>query len=621
MRLWCLAIALMMHSCWAIALDSIPADDKDWESLISFRPSTSLQTSLAQRSVNGIAWRPLRIENGLGVTNLDFYGIEIDEMPIVANKPLNRPQLLAFIRQNFVNLIDSTQSDFLPYNAIDSAAWASANPYGAVMRFRLKFKNVPVEGGSVVVAESTPEEWRFTTIYTEEDWNHPVSGTREFGVTALADGSTILYTMGADRPTNFWDAYVTEATANEIKSILKKMGYDSIEDSIPSLLQSGEKIWEEYQRRVVALVNSNGGRAHALSPITRRPQWANLQAYYHPTVPWLGNYAVVVWDGPSGETILPVKTSFGRAVGEVGADSDHPRGVIWVDGNFNSLPDPGETAYLPDNGKPSEVTDLGRDGVALGMLGRRFASPQASLWPMGSELQRITVPGSLSSHFDAWIDSGEIAGTMQVATPDGEDYTEISRAFIWKDSNGDRAIDANELTLLQPLVAGFPTEVMAASSTGSVVGTAIDANKAVRAVLWHDDGTVVSLGAFTSGNSIPTSVNKSSQVVGYSEVKGGTHGFLWTSGSLLDLGTLGGKNSYANSINDVGTIVGSAQDASGDKHGVVWNGMKIERLDELVMPADIEIIDARFVDDDGLILVSGIRKNGAACAAFVIPLH
>lgn len=620
MRFLCVALMIVILAQGATAQESVPAEDKDWESLISYRPSQPLQLELAVRSVTGAAWRPLRIENGLGVINLDFYGIEITRMPVVSGKALDRQQLLTFIRRNFEILIDPTQSDFRAYNAVDAAKWASVDPTGAVMRFGLKFKNINIEGGSVVVSDATPDHWRFTTIYSEKDWKHPVSGSREFGVMSLADGRTLIYTKGSDRPTSYWDNYVTELTAGAVKSILKQVGFDSIEAFTPSLLQSGEKIWEEYQRRVVSLVNASGGEAHALAPVTRRPDWPVVGPYFHPTTSWLGDYAAAIWGGPQGEDILPVKISFGRAIGQVNADSDHPRGVMWVDGNFNGIPDLGETTYLPDDTKPSEVTDLGRDGVAVGMLGRRHVSPRAVLWPMGSAVQRVLVPVSQYARFDAWIASDKIAGTMQEATPGAVDFTSISRAFVWNDKNANRMIDADELTFLPPLVPGVPSEVNAASSGGLVVGTSLDANRAVRATLWKD-GQAIALGGFTTGNSSPTAINDVPQAVGYADVKGGIHAFLWQSGALVDLGTLGGRNSFANSINAHGVIVGSAEDTSGQSHGVVWRSTQPEDLGTLVLPTGgLLIRDAHFIDNSGVILVTG-RQGSIVRSAFLIPLH
>ena len=57
-----------------------------------------------------------------------------------------------------------------------------------------------------------------------------------------------------------------------------------------------------------------------------------------------------------------------------------------------------------------------------------------------------------------------------------------------------------------------------------------------------------------------------------------TRAFLYTGGSLVDLGTLGGDESFAYRINDNGIIVGRAQDSSGRFHAFVTtiNGGAIE---------------------------------------------
>jgi len=46
---------------------------------------------------------------------------------------------------------------------------------------------------------------------------------------------------------------------------------------------------------------------------------------------------------------------------------------------------------------------------------------------------------------------------------------------------------------------------------------------------------------------------------------------LWTpDGGMRDLGTLGGDNAYAITINDFGQIIGTSQTSSGEFHATLW---------------------------------------------------
>src|SRR5882757_5569879 len=48
------------------------------------------------------------------------------------------------------------------------------------------------------------------------------------------------------------------------------------------------------------------------------------------------------------------------------------------------------------------------------------------------------------------------------------------------------------------------------------------------------------------------------------------HAFIWTSGGMQDLGTLGGKNSYAFGINASGQVVGVANRSDGVYDAFLW---------------------------------------------------
>ena len=51
---------------------------------------------------------------------------------------------------------------------------------------------------------------------------------------------------------------------------------------------------------------------------------------------------------------------------------------------------------------------------------------------------------------------------------------------------------------------------------------------------------------------------------------GSRHAFIWTDGTLLDLGTLSGPNSRAVEINHGSQIVGTADTSDGSRHAFLW---------------------------------------------------
>ena len=78
------------------------------------------------------------------------------------------------------------------------------------------------------------------------------------------------------------------------------------------------------------------------------------------------------------------------------------------------------------------------------------------------------------------------------------------------------------------------------------------------------NGAITDLGTLGGNESSATGINNLGQVVGQSRVVGGglnNHAFLYSGGVMTDLGTLGGASSVAAGINDSGQIVGLSSQA------------------------------------------------------------
>lgn len=90
--------------------------------------------------------------------------------------------------------------------------------------------------------------------------------------------------------------------------------------------------------------------------------------------------------------------------------------------------------------------------------------------------------------------------------------------------------------------------------------------------------TVVNVGTLSSKNSYANGLNDLGQVVGYYYTDTwAKRAFLFSGGVMTDIGTLGGTESYASAINDNSEVVGQARTAEGQWHAFIWdatNGMR-----------------------------------------------
>ncbi len=78
--------------------------------------------------------------------------------------------------------------------------------------------------------------------------------------------------------------------------------------------------------------------------------------------------------------------------------------------------------------------------------------------------------------------------------------------------------------------------------------------------------------AIAGADSVARDINNRGQVVGALYSGGVYHGFLYGSGDLTDIGTLGGAGSWANGINDLGQVVGNADAGDGTSYGFIYSG-------------------------------------------------
>ena len=133
------------------------------------------------------------------------------------------------------------------------------------------------------------------------------------------------------------------------------------------------------------------------------------------------------------------------------------------------------------------------------------------------------------------------------------------------------------------------------------------------------------LGFLQSGpESRAKAVNASGQVVEDAEVSGaGTqHAFLYTNGTMQDLGTLGLGLSTAEDINSAGQIVGAAATGNGIDHGFLFTDGTMYELTDFLDSASAgwTVNDGRAINDNGLIAAEGKFNGGDFHAILLTPV-
>jgi probable HAF family extracellular repeat protein len=167
--------------------------------------------------------------------------------------------------------------------------------------------------------------------------------------------------------------------------------------------------------------------------------------------------------------------------------------------------------------------------------------------------------GGKRSNIGGINNRGQVVGGSTLLPKEDSNF----HAFLW--NNG-------SMTDLGTL-GGPSSTANAVSNSTQVVGVAETTNSRgnpafcfsetnqCRAFLWQT-GAMNDLGTLGGTNSaVPTKgVNSRGQVVGIAETPSEEfHAFLWQNGVMTDLGTLGGPDSVALGINDPGQVVGASR--------------------------------------------------------------
>jgi hypothetical protein len=247
-------------------------DLKDWDYILNFRPLAVKSNVKARFPDTPCPDGYHAIEDGMGPVNLDFYPIQITKLPVIGGTQIQPEAYVKYIRQHLSQYVDPNIAIFNPYDdTVDGPPWRSDNPVGTVIN--INFPRMVYAAG-VVAAESTSAYWIFSTLWTPDTHNHPVSGNRQFGYAVLKAGQTLSPV--------YQKAGVGFANADQDAVYIFTRGADRC-TSTKYWVQSddtfagGHACWLSFQQKVLADVFASGGAGFVPGCVSERWDWDGIQ--------------------------------------------------------------------------------------------------------------------------------------------------------------------------------------------------------------------------------------------------------------------------------------------------------------------------------------------------------
>ena len=131
--------------------------------------------------------------------------------------------------------------------------------------------------------------------------------------------------------------------------------------------------------------------------------------------------------------------------------------------------------------------------------------------------------------------------------------------------------------------------------------------------------TITDLGTL-SGDPLGSSaygLNNAGQVVGSCDYGSYGRAFLYSGGTMQDLGTLGGAGAGASSINDSGQVVGEAVTGTGGIAAFLYSGGTMQDLNNLIAPGSDWRLQSAAGINNVVQIVGTAYPSGSGAYAFI----
>ncbi len=321
-------------------------------------------------------------------------------------------------------------------------------------------------------------------------------------------------------------------------------------------------------------------------------------------------YALTIFNGLGGtsNTALAINNS-GHVVGTSNTSGNATtHAVSWKQGALTDLGVAyGQASYAYDINSQGQIAGYSF-GAALGSGGGPVFKGVATLWAGGNTVA-LSNEGFAGAFGYGINESGVVVGTVSNAGS--------TSAAKWV---------GDSFVLLGSL--GGASGAAAINSAGDTVGWSYSEGATSFSATYWSGSTASALQRLsgTTGASSAESINDSGTIVGYSALTPGGSGSIatvWFGGVAQALESLGGQTSAANSLNEVGDIVGYSESVDGIVQAALWSGGKITNLNDLLDDASLQagwhLDTAQDINDYGWIVgTASNARLGIYSAAFLL---